>query len=223
MAHNVICVYCQKKFDRDKIEYCQVSSRRYSHASCMLREAEKDPSFIKKDIINPLDFVKCVYCQETINRHDEDCAMVSEGKYAHKKCAEIETHREKTDLELLEDYIKKLFKCDYVSPRIKKQINDYVDKYNYSYSGMRKALQYFYEVKGNSIEKANGSIGIVPYIYQDAYNYHLAIWQAHQKTEHIEIEQYVPKVKEIVIPRPKPKIKKRNLFSFLDEEVNNGE
>jgi hypothetical protein len=33
---------------------------------------------------------------------------------------------------------------------------------------------------------------------------------------------YEPKIKEIVIPRPKPKVKKRQLFVFLDEEVEDG-
>ena len=222
MAHNVICSFCQKKFDRDKIEYCKTGARRYGHASCMLRKAAEDKSFIKLEIINPLDFVECIYCKETMNRNDEDCVMVMNGKYAHKKCAEIETNREKTDAELLDEYIIKLFNYDYVPPRVKNQINDFIAKYNYTHSGMRKALQYFYEIKGNSIDKANGGIGIVPYVYQDAYRYYYSIWLAHQKTENVEIKQYIPKVKEIVIPRPVAKVKKRNLFSFLDEEVNDG-
>ena len=222
MAHSVICSFCNKKFDRDKIEYCKTGARRYAHAACMLRKASEDISFVKLEIINPLDNVVCVYCQESLNRKDADCVMVSEGKYAHKNCAEIEANREKTDLELLEDYIKVLFKCDYVPPRIRQQINEFVAKYNYTYSGIRKSLQYFYEVKGNPISKANGGIGIVPYVHKDAYNYYYSIWLAHQKTENIEIKQYVPKVKEITIPRPQIKVKKRNLFSFLDEEVDNG-
>ena len=34
----------------------------------------------------------------------------------------------------------------------------------------------------------------------------------------VKIELYTPKVKEIVIPNPQRKVKKRPLFTFLDEE-----
>ena len=34
----------------------------------------------------------------------------------------------------------------------------------------------------------------------------------------VKIELYEPKVKEILIPRPQRKIKKRDLFTFLDED-----
>ena len=51
MAHFVTCVYCGTRFDRDKEEYAAISARRYAHAACMLREAEKDPNYVKKEII----------------------------------------------------------------------------------------------------------------------------------------------------------------------------
>ena len=76
-----------------------------------------------------------------------------------------ETSKRSKDKEELNEYIKKLFKIDYVDARIQKQIKQYVEEYHYSYSGIRKALIYFFEIKGNSIEKSNGGIGIVPYVY----------------------------------------------------------
>lgn len=41
-----------------------------------------------------------------------------------------------------------------------------------SYKGQLLALKYFYEVKGNSTQKSNGSIGIIPYIWSDAALYY---------------------------------------------------
>lgn len=222
MAHIVTCVYCKGKFDRDKEQYSLVSSRRYAHAACMLREAEKDPKYEKKEIIDPTDNVICVYCKKPLSKKDSNCVMVLNGKYAHAECENIEQNREKTDQELLDEYIKKLFNIEYVDLRIKAQIKQYINDYNFSYSGIRKALIYFYEVKGNSIEKSRGGIGIVPYIYKDAYNYYFALWQAQQKNEDKVVQQYVPAVKEIVIPRPQRKVKTRPLFSFLDEEMEAG-
>ena len=41
-------------------------------------------------------------------------------------------------------------------------------------------LRYFYDVKKGDKEKANGGIGIIPFIYKDAENY----WRAHN--QHME-------------------------------------
>ena len=111
-----------------------------------------------------------------------------------------------------------MFKTDFVDPKIRKQINTYINEYHYTYSGILKSLIYFYEIKHNSIEKANGGIGIVPYTYTAARNYYYAIWEAQQKNEEKVIEEYKPKVKEVVITTPQRKVKKRRLFAFLDEE-----
>jgi hypothetical protein len=106
-----------------------------------------------------------------------------------------------------------------VTPRIQKQIKQYVEEYHYTYSGIHKALVYFYEVKGNSIEKANNGIGIVPYIYKDAYNYYYSIWEANQKNKDktaadLQIQQQVVHIKS----PERPQKRKRRLFSFLDKE-----
>ena len=57
-------------------------------------------------------------------------------------------------------------------------MESYKKEKEYSYSGMRKTLKYFFEVRGNSIEKANGGIGIIPYVYDEAYIYWRALWEA---------------------------------------------
>lgn len=218
MAHVVLCPYCKTKFDRDKEEYAIVGARRYAHAACMLREAEKDPNYVKKEIIDPNDNVTCAYCKKPLSKKNEDCVMIGNNKYVHKGCQALEEKREKTDKEQLEEYIKNLFQISYIDPRVKGQIKKYIDEYNYTYSGIRKALIYHYEIKGGDKSKANGGIGIVPYVYQAAYEYHYNLWLAQQKNKDVEITLYTPKVKEIVIPRPQRKVKKRPLFTFLDED-----
>jgi hypothetical protein len=127
--------------------------------------------------------------------------------------------KEEQDKIALENYIMKMFNTTYIDPRIRKQIKQYVEDYHYTYSGIHKSLTYFYEIKGNSIDKANGGIGIVPYIYQKAYQYYFSLWEAQQKNKDVVIEEYVPIVKEIIIPPPQRKTKKRKLFTFLDEEI----
>ena len=97
-------------------------------------------------------------------------------------------------------------------------MNDYIKEYQYTYSGMLKALIYFYEVKGNNKNKANGGIGIIPFIYKDAYNYYYNLWMIQQSNKDKNVVDYVPKLKEIKIPIPKKEPRKRQVFTFLDEQ-----
>jgi hypothetical protein len=76
---------------------------------------------------------------------------------------------------------------------------------------MLKALIYFYEIKGGSVEEAHGGVGIIPFIYQDAYNYYYNLWLANQKNQNKELNKYIPKTIEIKISAPQRKIEKRKL------------
>ena len=165
--------------------------------------------------------VKCKCCNQYFDRDTVPC--VKEGnRYSHKECYEKRTvteQKEENDKAALDKYIITLFKLDYVTPRIQKQIKQYVEEYHYSYSGIHKALVYFYEVKGNSIDKSNNGIGIVPYIYKDAYNYYYSIWEANQKNRDKSAEDFKIQQCTVHIKSPKrPTKKKRKLFSFLDKE-----
>ncbi|MBO7212711.1 MAG: hypothetical protein J6V44_17140 [Methanobrevibacter sp.] len=165
--------------------------------------------------------VTCVYCKNRFDRDKQPFVTVSTRRYAHQACSMTDDQKkakEVKDKEELDEYIKQLFKTTYVDARIQKQIKQYVEEYNFTYSGIKKALIYFFEIKGNSINKNNGGIGIVPYVYQNAYNYYLALWQAQQKNSDKVLQDYVPNIKEIVIPPPQRNVKKRPLFTFLDEE-----
>ena len=62
------------------------------------------------------------------------------------ECSELEAKREKTDAEKLDDYIMKLMNYDYVPPMARKQINQFIKEYNYTYSGILKALIYYYDI-----------------------------------------------------------------------------
>ena len=213
MAHSVICTICGNKFDRDKEAYILSGKRRYAHASCALRQG-----LTEVEIIDPTNYVECKFCKQVFDKSKESFKVFSNGTYAHLSCLELEEKRVLTDEEKLERYIMQLFNTDYVHPRIQKQIKNYVTNYGFSYSGIHKALIYHYEIKQGDISKANGGIGIVEYVYQDAFNYYYALWQAEQIHKDKDINNYIPKIKEIKIPPPECKIKKRKLFSFLDEE-----
>ena len=132
--------------------------------------------------------------------------------------AENEKSQAEKDKEDLENYIMNLLGEEFISPKVRKQINNYIETYNFTYSGMKKALVYFYEVKGNDKSKANGGIGIIPYVYRDAYNYYYSIWLANQKNEDKIVTNYKPIIREVRIPPPQLKPRKRRLFSFFEED-----
>lgn len=170
MAHYVKCLYCGEQFDRDKVEYIQVSARRYAHPAC-------------------------------VKNHNDN-----------------KTQEEK-DLEQLEQYIMKLFDEPFVNARIRKQIKDYQKEYKYTYLGMYKTLVYWYEIKGNSTEKANGGIGIIPFVYKQAAEYYYALFMAKNANKEKDISNYIPTVKEIFIESPRVMRKPVRLFN-LDEEAD---
>ena len=127
--------------------------------------------------------------------------------------------REQKDIEKysLEEYIKQLFHITKLTPKIKKQIEKYVKEYKYSYTGIQRCLIYFYDIKGNSLEKSNDGIGIVPYIYNDAKQYYYNLWLVQQKNENKD--NFLINTINITIPPPQRKIKKKKkLFSFLEME-----
>lgn len=102
-------------------------------------------------------------------------------RYAHIDCARTQEENKskiEKDKEALETYIRQLFNMSTINSKIQRQIKSYMKEYSYTYSGIHKTLKYFYEVKGGSVEKANGGIGIVPYIYDDAYRYYYNLWEA---------------------------------------------
>lgn len=164
--------------------------------------------------------VKCLYCGQIFDRNDPNIPFEKiKNRYAHKCCVENQNAlqvKEEKDQEAFYSYCKKVFGNNFDFVRTKKLAEGYVKKNNYSWSGMLKTLIYFYEVKKNDSSKANGSIGIIPYAYQQAHDYYFSIWAAQQVNSDKKIEEYIPEVIEIRIPPPEPKPLKRKLFSFLD-------
>jgi hypothetical protein len=165
--------------------------------------------------------VKCSICGKSFDANTEDFVKTSTTRYAHKYCAEHQEEmksQEQKDFEQLESYTKQLFQVETLTPRFYQLVRQYVKDYQFTYKGMFQALVYFYDIKQNSVDKARGSIGIIPYCYREASDYFMLLWQARQKNETKVVKDYAPEVEEIIIPQPRRQVYKRKAFSFLDEE-----
>lgn len=187
MAHFVHCSFCKERFDRDKIPAIKISSARYAHALCAIKNGTAEQQALATTVLS-------------------------------------DQSQQNTDLENLQNYIINLFGTEVTGPRVNAQIKHLIDQKQYTYNGILKALKYFYEVKNGSIEKANGGIGIVPFVYEDANKYYQQIWLAQQVNSAKPIEQYLEPSKQLVtiLPPTSPKRVRRVLFSFLDEEEKDG-
>lgn len=112
--------------------------------------------------------VKCPGCGSFFKRTEEEFEYIK-NRYWHKKCL-INQYQQQTEKDKLLKYVEQLLhkKIDY---KINNQLNNYIEIKKYTYKDIYNALYYFFDIKGNSIAKANGGIGIVPYVINEAKDY----------------------------------------------------
>lgn len=167
--------------------------------------------------------VKCKLCNKTFDANLEEWVKVSSNRYAHKVCYD-KVHAEEEEAKQaraeLEEYICNLFNYAALPDKVEKQIANFIAEKNYTYKGILRSLVYFYEVKNGNKEKAYGKIGIVPYVYDDAARYYLAIMERQETiSAQIKEEPIVLPTRVVVIKNPERKpIVIDNAFSFLDSE-----
>lgn len=219
MAHQVICLYCGVKFDRDKEPFVAVNGRRYAHADCAKKAFEEKKLPEMPEIIDPSDTVICVFCKKSLSKKIDKPRLMPGNVWAHELCAKKEELKPKTDEDLLYEYILKLYNLEFVPPNIRLQIRNFKADYGFSDSGILKTLKYFYEIRGNKVNRDNISIGIVPYVYNEARRYYFKIWQAQQANQNITIKATA--AQEVKIKPPKRKPMRKEKFTFLDSEVDN--
>ena len=110
------------------------------------------------------NIVKCSLCGLGVLKAE---AVRYKNKNYHADCKE-----KKVEKEELSEYICRLFSLKAPGPRINTQLKSFFEKYpNYTYKGIKQALEFFYEVQKKPKEKANQGIGIVPYLYDSAQEY----------------------------------------------------
>ena len=163
--------------------------------------------------------VKRGVCGIEFDRNAIQAVRHGARRYSHQTCepdgelVPMESGANDPELQKLKDYIGTLFGENANWAMINKQIKKYKEENGYSYSGILKSLVYFYDVKHNSKEKANNAIGIVPFCYQDAYNYYYSLFLAQQATQDKTLI-----TKEIIIKPPKMRGTKQQFFDLGEWE-----
>lgn len=106
----------------------------------------------------------CPVCHSPLPKGDEGCLY--KKRHYHKTCYEQIITKDE-----LHEYICRLFNIKAPGPRNFAMISKYMNEKGYTYKGILNALKFFYDIQKHSTEKANNSIGIVPYVYDDAQQY----------------------------------------------------
>ena len=166
--------------------------------------------------------VICIYCKKQFDRDKEPTKQVNTRRYAHLSCWEnhiANMSQEERDIEDFYAYVKKLFQEEYNYILTKKLAERYVKENNYTYSGMLKTLKWYYEKENNSIEKANGSIGIIPYIYNQALNYYYNLYKTQLLNKEKNLSDFIkPKERKITINSPRVYVKPPHMWLENQEE-----
>lgn len=127
---------------------------------------------------------KCKVCQI----QDIDRTVMQEGvdyihhgtTYYHLSCyKDWQSKKDKVDTNDVSEDLWKNATYDYLTRDIKigiqnkffNQWKQYTKSGKYTAKGIYFAIRFFYEVKHGDKEKADGGIGIIPYIYDDAKIY----------------------------------------------------
>lgn len=223
MAHNVKCLICGETFDRDVHEAVKVNSRRYAHKTC----AELHPEIKTMEVIPPAQSLKQTNEKLVLNKEQEQITINMQTGAITAKSAQLKAEQqEKEDYERLKDTIRDIFGSSVDWSRTVRQIQSLKKKNGYTYSGMMRSLIYYYQKLGNEPNKTYGSaVGIVPYVYEKAYNYYYQLWLLQQRNIENNLQYKALPTQEIrnisvKLPENKPiKVEMRKpLFDFLEED-----
>lgn len=162
-------------------------------------------------------YVKCPYCEQRFNRNDINIKVkqISAKRYAHHDCwqkyMDSLTQEEKDQINFY-NYVKTLFKENYNYILTKKLAERYVKENSYTYSGMLKSLKWYYEIQNNSTDEANGTIGIIPYIYNQALQYYYKLYEATMINRNLDLMELQMPPRHITIMSPRKETKNFHLW-----------
>lgn len=184
--HLVKCRICGEVFDTNTTPYVKENSRRYIHASC---------SDGKGEVIMP---------------QPPPPPKPKPKSKPKPKEKEVSIRRQITDY--VQSKLGKSADINWVI--ISQQINNFIEKDNFTETGILKTLKYFCENKGGKLDTKSG-IAIVKYQYQEAYEYYKQLHELREETKNLKL---VIENKYFTIAPPHKKGVKRRFFNLEVDE-----
>ncbi|MFO1442948.1 hypothetical protein KDN24_06920 [Bacillus sp. Bva_UNVM-123] len=152
--------------------------------------------------------VKCPYCEKKLNKSE---SHEHKKRYYHIYCFET-WQREGQDYKELMEYISELFKVEYPSLVIKKQIKDMKSE-GYKYKGMELALRYFFETLDNRVQENTG-VGIIPYIYEEAKRHYIKQKKIAESIQNLDSKESQEMIVYISMDKNRRKSKKIDISAI---------
>lgn len=126
--------------------------------------------------------VQCRLCKEKFDIEQNEFVLIGQKSYYHKDCYDIWIANRQnpnaaeytTDFwyESVIDYLYRDVRMNMDFMKVRSQWNHFIKpEKKMTPKGIYFALRYFYEVMGGTSSKADGGIGIVPYIYKESAQY----------------------------------------------------
>lgn len=156
--------------------------------------------------------VKCPVCGQLFQREETEYVQFKQ-RYYHKECYETLSKNEVIK-EQIHTLMREVLGDEYNKARISQQINQF-GKEGISVNDIYKTLTYWYKVQGSSPQKANGGIGIVPFVVGQALDYYDKKEKRKELNKQVNHEE--PEAVTVVV-HPKPISKPRRLRLFPMKE-----
>lgn len=150
--------------------------------------------------------VKCAECGVAVEKNE---TVRYKNKNYHSLCLVERQERDE-----LHETICELFKLKSPGPRVFTQIKRFKEE-GLSYVGIKQALLYFYEVKGNSTTSEKAGLGIVPYVYKDA-NYYFSRIEKKKEQIAASATNFSNEIRTVYVKTPITKPKKKIFFDMND-------
>lgn len=137
---------------------------------------------------------RLVQCSNCKTKHEKIDLIEYGSKRLCKKC-----YKQQLEMERLRQYICKLYKMDYVSPKLQKQINEFVELHNYKPKAIIMIIDYAINIEKFEIDTSLESITFVNYFKHNAVKYY---------TEKKAIYDSVKTVEKPILNKVETKIEK---------------
>lgn len=142
--------------------------------------------------------MKCAKCHQTIS--PPSIAVAYRSKSYCPSCfsalKEQAAKKDKKTSALLNDpdfldlsfYLCSLFSIQELTPLLRKQLSEYHDERHWSWKSIALAAKYFFELTPHE-EIPLVTLGILPYVYEEAMSYYRSLCQAQEFNQTVSLEE----------------------------------
>lgn len=164
--------------------------------------------------------VKCPVCSKL---NDKEYTIEKGRKYYCPECLRKQQKQADNYKDLI-GYICYLYDISAPTGRMVQQIKSYSEEYGYTYYGMKKCLEYFYELEEREAPDVNEvGLGIIPYVYDEAKRFYGTIKANNKDMKQLKAEDVVKDKKVIYSPRQEDRFKYKGISIIDIDDIEDDE